>query len=81
MPLILGGINGFLRIHAEGNKSGALLLTMFDFTIRRGDEGFTLNRAASAIQAGNGQIGEACWKQKLRRNRFRCCARRAKLRT
>jgi hypothetical protein len=59
-PLILGGINGFLSTSQTRNKSGALLLTMFDFTIRRGDEGFTLNRAASAVQDGNGQIGEAC---------------------
>src|SRR5271166_2947993 len=42
--LALGGINDFLRIHAAGNKSGALLLTMFDFTIRRGDERFTKRR-------------------------------------
>jgi hypothetical protein len=42
--LILGGINGFLRIHQTRNKSGALLLTMFEFTIRRGDERFTRRR-------------------------------------
>jgi hypothetical protein len=39
--LILGGIKDFLRIHAAGNKSGALLLTMLEFTMRRGDERLT----------------------------------------
>ena len=47
MPLVLGGIKDLLRIHAAGNKSGALLLIMFEFTIRRGDERFTRRRAAS----------------------------------
>jgi hypothetical protein len=70
----LGGINGFLRIHAAGNKSGALLLTIFDLTIRRGDERLTKGGAESAVQ----RCGGACRKQKLRRNRFRFCARRAK---
>ena len=74
-PPILGGINGFLTIHAAGNNSGALLLTIFALTDRRSDEEFTLKRAASAVQEGDGQIGEACRKQKLRRNRFRFCAR------
>jgi hypothetical protein len=45
--LIVGGIKDFLRIHAAGNKSGGLLLTMFDFTMRRGDERFTKRRAES----------------------------------
>jgi len=36
MLLVLGGIKDFLRIHAAGNKSDALLLTVFDFTIQRG---------------------------------------------
>jgi hypothetical protein len=43
-PLILGGIKDFLRINQTKSKSGALLLTMFDFTIRRGDELFTRRR-------------------------------------
>jgi hypothetical protein len=67
----------FLRIHQTRNKSGALLLTMFEFTIRRGDEGFTLNRAVGTVQEGDGQIGEACRKHKLRRNRSRFRAGRA----
>jgi hypothetical protein len=49
-PLALGGINGFLRIHAAANKSGALLLIMFDFTIRRGDERLTKGGAESAVR-------------------------------
>jgi hypothetical protein len=48
--LALGGLNHFLRIHAAGNKSGALLLTMFDFTIPRGDERLTKGGAESAVQ-------------------------------
>ena len=59
-PLILRGRNDFLRIHAAGNKSGALQLTMFDFTIRRGDERLTKGGVASAVQEGDGQIGEGC---------------------
>jgi hypothetical protein len=47
------GIKDFLRIHAAGNKSGSLLLTMFDFTMRRGDERFTKRRAESAVQDDN----------------------------
>ena len=46
----LGGIKDFLKIHQTRNKSGALLLTMFDFTIRRGDERLTKGDAASAVQ-------------------------------
>jgi hypothetical protein len=61
-PPILGGIKDFLRIHAAGNKSGALQLTMFDFTIRRGDERLTKGGVASAVQEGDGQIGEGCLK-------------------
>jgi hypothetical protein len=41
---VVGGIKDFLRIHQTRNKSGALLLTMLDFTIRRGDEPFTRRR-------------------------------------
>jgi len=59
----MGGIKELLSIHAAGHKSGALLLTMLGLTNRRGDEGFTLNHAASAVQGGDGQIGEACRKQ------------------
>jgi hypothetical protein len=57
----LGGINCFLRIHAAGNKSGALLLTLFDFTIRRGDERLTKGDAESAVQNATlpSQIGDA----------------------
>jgi hypothetical protein len=57
--LALGGINGFLRIHAAGNKSGALLLTMPDFTIPRGDERLTNGGAESAVHDGDGPAGEA----------------------
>jgi hypothetical protein len=39
--LILGGIKDFLRIHAAGNKSGALLLTIRALINQRGDERFT----------------------------------------
>jgi hypothetical protein len=49
-PLILGGIKDFLRIHAAGNKSGGLLLTMLEFTMRRGDERLTKGGAESAVQ-------------------------------
>jgi hypothetical protein len=56
----LGGIKDFLRINWTRNKSGALLLTIFDFTIRRGDERFTKGGAESAVQDGDRQIGEAC---------------------
>jgi uncharacterized protein (DUF2132 family) len=54
------------KLNWTRNKSGALLLTMFALTNRRSDEEFTLRRAASAVQEGDGQIGEACRKQKLR---------------
>jgi hypothetical protein len=77
----LGGIKDFLRINQTRSKSGALLLTMLDFTIPRGDERLTKGGPKSAVQDGDGQIDEACRKQKLRRSRFRCCARGAKLRT
>jgi hypothetical protein len=40
----LGGIKDFLRINAAGNKSRALLLTIFDLTMRRGDERFTFRQ-------------------------------------
>jgi hypothetical protein len=53
MLLALGGIKDFLRIHAAGNKSGALLLTIRRFTIRRGDKWYTKRRAASAIHDGD----------------------------
>jgi hypothetical protein len=62
----LDGINGFLSIHAAGNKSGALLLTIRSLIDRRGNERFTIRRAASAFQDGDGPIGDACRKQKLR---------------
>ena len=35
---------------------------MFDFTIRRGDERLTKGGAESAVQDGDGQIGEGCLK-------------------
>jgi hypothetical protein len=38
---------------------------MFALTNRRSDEEFTLNRAASAVREGDGQISGACRKQKL----------------
>jgi hypothetical protein len=34
-------INGFLSITVNGNKSVALLLTIFELTHRRGNESFT----------------------------------------
>jgi hypothetical protein len=37
----LGGIKDFLRIHAAGHKSGALLLTIGALTNQRSDERFT----------------------------------------
>ena len=49
-PLILRGIYDFLRIHQTGSKSGALLLTMLDFTIPRGDERLTKGGAESAVR-------------------------------
>jgi hypothetical protein len=50
--LALGGINDFLRIHAAGNKSGALLLTIRALINRRGDGRFTRRRAANAVHDG-----------------------------
>jgi hypothetical protein len=55
----LRGIYDFLSIHQTRNKSGALLLTMFEFTIRRGDEPFTKRRAESAVRRSVSQIGGA----------------------
>jgi hypothetical protein len=55
----LGGINGFLRIHAAGNKSGGLLLTIRALINQRGDGRFTINRAKSAVHGGDGEIGGA----------------------
>jgi hypothetical protein len=43
---ILRGINGFLSTSQTRNKSGALLLTNLDLTMRRGDEPFTKRRRA-----------------------------------
>ena len=40
------GINGFLSTSQTRNKSGALLLTNFDLTMRRGDEPLTGRRRA-----------------------------------
>jgi hypothetical protein len=45
----------FLKINWTGNKSGALLLTIFDLTMRRGDEQFTTNRAKSAVHPSPNQ--------------------------
>jgi hypothetical protein len=55
----LGGIKDFLKIHQTRNKSGALLLTMFDFTIPRGDERLTKGGAESAVHDGDRPVGEA----------------------
>jgi len=42
--------NHLLRIHAAGNKSDGLLLTIRALIRRRGDERFTIGRAESAVQ-------------------------------
>ena len=42
-----------------GNKSGALLLTIFVLTLGATNEWFTKRRAESAVQEGDGQIDEA----------------------
>jgi len=42
-----------------GNKSGALLLTIFVLTPGAVSEWFTKRRAESAVQEGDGQIDEA----------------------
>jgi hypothetical protein len=55
----LGEIKDFLRIHQTRSKSGALLLTMLDFTIPRGDERLTNGGAESAVHDGDGPAGEA----------------------
>jgi hypothetical protein len=41
------------KLNWTRNNSDALLLTMFDFTMRRGDERFTKRRAESAVQDDN----------------------------
>src|SRR6516225_1531060 len=38
------------------NNSGALLLTMLDFTIQRGDERLTKGGAESAVHSGDGSL-------------------------
>jgi hypothetical protein len=48
--LVLGGINGFLRIHAAGHKSSALLLTIRALINRRGDKRLTKGGAKSAVR-------------------------------
>ena len=40
----MSGRNYFLRIHAAGNKSGGLLLTICELINRRGDERLTIRR-------------------------------------
>jgi hypothetical protein len=40
------------KLNRTRNKSGALLLTIFEFTMRRGDERFTMRCAASAVRDG-----------------------------
>jgi hypothetical protein len=52
----LRGIKDFLRIPAAGHKSGALLLTIVDLTMRRGDERFTKGGAKSAVQNSRGKF-------------------------
>jgi hypothetical protein len=48
------------KLNWTRNKSGALLLTMLEFTIRRGDERLTKGGAESAVYDGNHPaIGEA----------------------
>ena len=55
------GMNGSLSIMVTGNNSGALLLTMLDFTIRRGDERFTRRpcRKRRPERHSASQIGDA----------------------
>jgi hypothetical protein len=60
--LALGEINGFLRINMTTNNSDALLLTMLDFTIRRGDERLTKGGAESAIRNA---AQPACARQRM----------------
>ena len=57
--LISRRTNDFLTKHVAGNKFGALLLTIFSLTDRRGDERFTIGLRLGAIQDGIGKIGEA----------------------
>jgi hypothetical protein len=63
LPLVLGGIKDFLRIHQTGSKSGALLLTMLDFTIPRGDERLTKGGAESAVRNATSAATHAALEQ------------------
>jgi hypothetical protein len=55
----VGGINGFLTIYQTRSKSGALLLTMLDFTIPRGNERLTKGGAESAVRNAAPPAGSA----------------------
>jgi len=64
--LAMGGRNYFLRKHAAGHKSGRLPLIMFDLTIRRSNEDFTIRRAESAVlrniaKASFGKVFSRFW--------------------
>ena len=52
-------LHDFLTKLMAGNKSGALLLTNFELTPRRDNEGFTIRLTVGAVRDGNGNIGEA----------------------
>ena len=52
----MSGRNYFLRIHAAGNKSGALLLTIFALTNRRSDEELTIRPASKRTRAALGGL-------------------------
>ena len=62
--LVLRQINEFLSVSLDGNKSGALLLTIFELISQCGDEPFTKRRAASAVQHDNSsaRLAGACLK-------------------
>ena len=54
MLLVLGQINDFLSINMTGNKSGALLLTIFELSNRRGNLAFTISAWPFALWLTNG---------------------------
>ena len=62
-----------VKHNVTGNKSRALLLTVFVLTRRRGHEQFTIRRAASAVQDGMARLAKQAYRSF---GRERCLDRR-----
>jgi hypothetical protein len=60
MALLSRGMNQILTKYTGGNKSGALLLTIFVLTGARRRRVYHKARDWSAVQKSNDEIGEAC---------------------